>query len=1039
MKQSLILLSLMSMGQLLQAQSVAPAEWENPQIFGINKEAPRATALPYDSETAARADQYTASPYYRSLNGQWKFNWVKKPADRPVDFYREEYDVSKWKEFPVPGNWEINGYGTPIYTNITYPFPKNPPYIDHKDNPVGSYKRSFELPAGWNGRRIFLHFESGVAAMYIWINGQKIGYSEDAKNPAEFDITEYVKTGKNNIAIEAYRWSDGSYMEDQDMWRFSGFDRSIYLYSTDQLRIQDFFVHTHFPDASLRSAELSVELQLKKYSPVLNATVQLQLLDAAGKKVADRTAPVTMGVESISSVSLKQLVKQPKLWSNETPVLYTLLLTLKSKEGRIIEATSTRIGFRKVEIKGGQLQVNGKAILVRGVNLHEFNYKTGHVQDEATMRRDIALMKQHNINAVRTSHYPQAPLWYKLCDEYGLFLVDEANIENHGMGVSYDRGLDTSRHPAYQPEWAGAHRDRIVRLLERDKNHPSVIIWSMGNECGNGQVFHEMYDWLKKRDPSRPVLFEQAEEHRNTDIVSPMYPSMDYMKEYAARKDVTRPYIMCEYSHAMGNSNGNFQEYFDIMAAGKHMQGGFIWEWLNHGLPAVDESGRNYWAYGGDIGGYQYTNDNNFCMDGLVTPDRKPHPGMAEVKKVYQDILFHPKDLSKGLISVTNRFLYRDLASYTFKWILRRNGLLVKSGELAISQPAGTTRTVRVPYTILNPQPGQEFWLELYAYTKNGTEMVPAEHEVAREQFLLQGDYFAAQPAASGAIPVKDMETLLELGPAGRKVLFNKINGELLYFGYNGRRLLNGSPEPDFWRAPTDNDFGADMQYKLNAWRMAGRNRQFKKMDIRKEEGQVVVTVLYNLVDVPGNYTLTYTVTADGKLQVDADWQSTAAHTPELPRFGMLWRLPAEFDQFSYLGRGPWENYADRNTSSFIGEYSSSVAEQAVPYFRPQENGNKTDVRWCSLTDKNGFGIRVTGKQPLSVKVANNPAEDLDPGMSKKQQHPKDVLPRPEVFLNLDLRQRGVGGDNSWGADPHPPYQLTEKSYRYGFVIEAIQ
>jgi beta-galactosidase len=1033
MKNTLATLGLVLCGVSGTLQAQTP-EWENPEIFGINKEPARASALPYASEQQAIANVYAASPYYRSLDGVWKFNWHKKPADKPEGFYKADYDVSGWGAIQVPGNWELQGYGVPIYSNITYPHPANPPFIDHSDNPVGCYVREFDVPAEWSGRRIYLHFESSLTAMYVWVNGQYVGYSQVTKCPAEFDVTPYVKPGANKIAVEGYRWSDGAYLEDQDFWRLSGFDRSVYLYSTDQIRILDFFAKGDL-DASYKNGLFSLDLTVKKY-PEAAASVQaeVQILDAAGRQAFTKTQSlaVAQGVGAEATLTLADRVASPKLWSNETPYLYTLLITLKDKSGKTLEVTSSRIGFRKVEIKNAQLLVNGKTILVRGVNLHEHNPYTGHVQSEEMMRRDIALMKQHNVNAVRTSHYPQSLLWYRLCDEYGIFLVDEANIESHGMGYGKE-------NMANFPEWRNAHFDRVVRVVERDKNHPSVIVWSMGNECSNGKVFPEIYAWLKQRDSSRPVQFEQAGEHDDTDIVCPMYPSIESMKRYAARTDVTRPYIMCEYSHAMGNSSGNFQEYFDIIATSPHMQGGFIWDWVDQGIAATDDSKRKYWAYGGDIGGYQYTHDQNFCANGLINADRTPHPGLNEVKKVYQDILFRSEDISKGKITVENRFLYRNLEDYDFKWELLRNGEKTAEGKLAIAQAAGTKKEVKVTFPPVQAESGVEYFLNVYAYAKAATEMIPAGHEVAREQFAFPaGSYFAQHPASSGAVVTAyedDNRVALKAGKV--TVAFSKRSGALESYTYGGKRLLS-APQPDFWRAPTDNDYGNRMQEISHVWQLAGKNKTLDSFTVSNAGEEVVVTARYTLGAIPGAYTLQYTVSGSGAVRVKATWKAGREGLPEMPRFGMQMRVDAEFGAFTYYGRGPWENYSDRNTSSFVGIYGSSVAEQQYDYIRPQENGNKTDVRWLTLTNKEGLGLKIAGLRPLSVKVAHNPAEDLDFGVTKKNTHPSDVTPRREIFLNVDYRQRGVGGDNSWGALPHEPYRLTGDAYEYEYRIEAV-
>ncbi|MDR0680468.1 MAG: DUF4981 domain-containing protein [Dysgonamonadaceae bacterium] len=1036
---NLIFSVIFSIGTILNAQT---PEWENPEIFGINKLPARASFLPYSNEQQAVDDIYSASPYFLSLDGIWKFNWYKRPADKSEGFYKVGYDVSNWNNIQVPGNWELQGFGTPIYTNTTYPHPQNPPFIDHNDNPVGCYVRDFSIPENWDGRRVYLHFESGLAAMYVWINGQYTGYSEVTKSPAEFDITPYIQTGKNTIAIEAYRWSDGSYLEDQDFWRLSGFDRSVYLYSSDQIRIRDFFVKGDL-DNSYKNGLFSLDLTLRnELKEKKNVQTEIKLLDNVGKTVFSQNKKMVAepGRDVLLHVSTTKIAGI-KLWSNETPNLYTLLISLKDNEGKIIETASTKTGFRKVEIKNAQLLVNGKPVLVRGVNLHEHNPYTGHIQDRETMLKDIALMKQHNINAVRMSHYPHNTLWYKLCDEYGLFVCDEANIETHGMGAEWQGWFDKSKHPAFRPEWVEAHKDRIIRMMERDKNHPSIIIWSMGNECGNGPVFHEMYKWLKNRDNTRLVQFEQAGENENTDIVCPMYPGIESMKKYASRTDVTRPYIMCEYSHAMGNSSGNFQEYFDIIATAPHMQGGFIWDWVDQGIAATDDSGRKYWAYGGDIGGYQYTHDQNFCANGLITPDRKPHPGLYEVKKVYQDILFHAKDIAKGLITVENRFLYNDLKNYDFKWELLKNGKKLAGGDITVSQPASTKKDIIITLPALPKEAGTEYFLNIYAYTKEATEMIPANHEIAREQFAFPvNDYFAtAATSSSGKIEIiKDNNTILLLKAGEVSIAFSKQSGALENYTYKNHRLLLSGPQPDFWRAPTDNDFGNRMPEISHIWKLAGQNKKLQLFDVKNNANDFIVVAEYLLNDVSSPYTVTYTISSNGTIQVKAAWKAGRENLPEIPRFGMQIRLSPEFENFSYYGRGPWENYSDRNTSSFISLYNSRVSEQQFDYIRPQENGNKTDVRWLTLTNDKGIGIQIKGLQPLSVKVAHNPASDLDFGTIKKNSHPSDVTPRKDIFLNVDYLQRGVGGDNSWGRLPHQPYRLLEDVYEYAYEISII-
>ncbi|MDR1898209.1 MAG: DUF4981 domain-containing protein [Prevotellaceae bacterium] len=1025
-------LSFLLMAGTLQAQT---PEWENPEIFGINKEPARATALPYGDEQQAVADIYSASPYYRSLDGTWKFNWNKRPADKPEGFYKENYDVGNWGTIQVPGNWELQGYGVPIYTNSVYPHPKNPPYIDHNDNPVGCYVREFDIPADWDGRRVYLHFESGLAAMYVWINGQYAGYSQVTKSAAEFDITPHIRQGKNRIAIEGYRWSDGSYLEDQDFWRLSGFDRSVYLYSTAQTRIFDFFAKGDL-DGKYKNGLFSVDVTLKNYSDAtVGATLAVALLDANGKTVFNQTK--NTAVADSATVDFRKTISSPHLWSNETPYLYSLILTLSDAKGNHIETTSAKIGFRKVEIKNAQLLVNGKPILIRGVNMHEHNPYTGHAQTEEMMRLDVALMKRHNINAVRTSHYPQPPLWYRLCDEYGLFVVDEANMESHGMGYGPENVSNF-------PEWRNAHLDRVVRLVERDKNHPCVITWSLGNESGNGKAFFEMYDWVKARDKSRPVQYEPAGENRNTDILCPMYSHIESMKRYAARANVTRPYILCEFAHAMGNSTGNFQEYFDIIATSPHMQGGFIWDWVDQGIDTIDNSGRRYWAYGGDIGGYQYTHEQNFCANGLVSPDRKPHPGLYEVKKVYQDILFRAKDLKKGVITIENRFLYKDLKEYDFKWKLLKNGTTAADGDFTVEQSAGTTKdiTLQLPAPADDPV-ASEYFLNIYAYTKEATDIIPAGHEIAREQFAFgtKPDYTDIAADNTNAVEVlENNDRTLALKANDTEVRFNKRNGELQRFAYRGKTLAGGL-QPDFWRAPTDNDYGNRMPELCNIWRQAGKNKTLKRFEAVESNGGYSIETEYSLDDVGSVYSVKYLFNSRGGLQVKASWTAGRDNLPEMPRFGMRMVLPQEFEDVEYYGRGPLENYSDRNTASFVGIYKNTVSGFGYEYIRPQENGNRTDVRWITLVNGEGTGIRVSSpaaSAPLNVNVTHNPWEDLDFGTTKKNVHPCEIVPRKEIYLNIDHAQRGLAGDDSWGALPHQPYRLLKNRYEYQYKINAV-
>jgi len=1016
-------------------------DWENPGVFQINREPARAAFLPYADEASAIKDDYANSPWYFSLNGKWKFSWSPTPDQRPKDFYKIDYNTVNWNEIAVPSNWELKGYGIPIYTNITYPFERNPPFINHSDNPVGAYKKDFVLPENWKDRHVFLHFEAGTSAMYIWVNGEKVGYTENTKSPAEFDISKYLKAGKNNVAVEVYRWSDGSYLEDQDFWRLSGIDRNVYLYSTNDIRISDFFAKPDL-DSNYKNGSLSIDISLKNLSSVAvnNQKVEAKLVDASGKAVFVKELKVNFDANKIQTVNLSQNVSSPKLWSSEAPNLYTLLLTLKNEKGSVIESVSTQIGFRKVELKNGQLLVNGVRIMIHGVNIHEHNPVTGHYQDEATMIKDIKLMKELNINAVRCSHYPNSILWVKLCNKYGLYLVDEANIESHGMGVEGQSFMNPKTHPAYLPEWKEAHLDRIYSLVERDKNAPSVILWSMGNECANGPVFYEAYKWIKKRDNTRLVQFEQAKENADTDIVCPMYPTIAYMKEYASRKEVSRPYIMCEYSHAMGNSNGNFQEYWDIIRGSKNMQGGFIWDWVDQGFQMKDEAGRNYWAYGGDMGSQNYTNDENFCHNGLVWPDRTPHPGAFEVKKVYQDILFTAVDANNGVIEIINDFGFTNLNKYHFKYQILENGKSIKEGTIDVTLDPKSKKQVKIDLPKLPSKQGTEYLLNVFAYTKTGSDLIPQNFEIAREQFVIGSDnYFAKPEQTKPSSNSKEEKNEFVLSAANVVVKISKKTGLISNYTLNGEQYFNQFPEPNFWRAPTDNDFGNKMPVKANVWRSAGKNTTLESIQIIEENGKSYVVAKMKLNDVASEYTIKYALSNDGALEILLSYKKGNNPVPDMPRFGMIFSLKNAFENLNYYGRGPWENYSDRNESALKGIYQSKVADQYVPYTRPQENGYKTDVRWFELSNNEGKGFEIKGLQPLGMSTLNNYPSDFDPGLSKKNQHLSDITPRNEVVVCVDLAQRGLGGDNSWGELPHEQYLLKQNEYSYGFVIKPIE
>ena len=1014
----------------LPAQERTPAPyWEEPEVFAENKLAPRATLIPYTS--TEDAIERGESEWVMDISGEWRFHWTKTPAERPEGFWNMDYDDNGWGSIPVPGNWEINGYGVPIYTNVIYPHPLNPPYIPHDDNPTGCYRHSFNIPTEWDGRRTILHFESGLAAMHIWLNGEKVGYSEGTKCAAEFDITPYVKVGENLLAIEGYRWCDGSYLEDQDFWRLSGFDRAVKVYSVDKVRIGDMFVVADL-DKSYKRGLYEANVTIENcYDKSFSGSVELQLMDKSAKAVARFVRNISVEAGKSLDVEFEKSIAQVKQWSHEQPNLYTTVVTLRDARGKVVEATSCRTGFRKVEIVDGVLLLNGKRLMINGVNIHEHNPATGHVVNRELMIKDLELMKQFNINAVRTSHYPQPTEWYDLCDEYGILLVDEANIEAHGCGTGEDdRYYDY--HPCWREEWFAAHHDRIAAMVERDKNHPSVIIWSMGNESGNGPVYSIEYKWIKERDKTRPIQFEQAWGGDNTDIVCPMYPSIADMKRYADRENPAKPYIMCEFAHAMGNSTGNFREYFDIMEGRPHMQGGFIWDWVDQGIDAVGNDGRHYWGYGGDFGAWMYTHDENFCCNGVVLPDRTPHPGLYEVKKVYQDIRFELADAAQGKLRIHNEFNFNNLSLYSYRYELLRNGKSVASGDIAnVKAAAGKYADVFVELPALDDS--GEYLLNIYALQRVADPLIPVGHTIASEQFSLSGFNFERR-VPKGKITYEKNEQYIAAYVGETAVLFSLNNGVLQRYVANGRNLMSQLPEPWFWRAPTDNDWGEGLQRTCNVWR-TNRGRVIDS-SVEERDDMLIVRSVRELVDAPSHFTTTYTFMADGSLKVEVDWERKGEFVPELPRLGMRMIFPANYKNFKFYGRGPWENYSDRCESSFVGLYEQSTDEQLFNYVRPQESGNKTDVRWLELTNERGVGVRIEGLQPLSVSAMPYRAEDMDPGLGmKKQMHYSDIEPRREVVLHVDYAQRGLGGDTSWGAKPHDAYRLTADRYSYGYVI----
>lgn len=1036
MKKTIVLFTLLC--NHLFAQQVN--DWENPQIVDQGKESAHASFMLFDKTNEVKSDDYNKSPFCQSLNGKWKFVYVDKYANRIKNFYNPDLNDASWSDLQVPSNWELKGFGIPIYTNIIYPYPKNPPFIG-EDNPVGTYRKKFTVPENWNGKEIIMHFGSITGCAFIYVNGKKVGITKASKSPAEFNITPYLKKGTNLLAVQVFRWHDGSYMEDQDFWRISGIERDVFLYALPKLTVWDFFVKGDL-DAEYKNGLFNADITIRKFSgnTIKAGSVKVEIQNAKSEIVFTQQKQINISADTLQAINFNGIVSKPDLWSAETPALYDLIITFKDSNGKLLSLTGCKMGFRKVEIKNARLLVNGMPILVKGVNRHEHDDVNGHVPNEAQMIKDIQLMKQYNINAVRTSHYPNDTRWIKLCDKYGLYLVDEANIETHGMGAEFQGSFDKSKHPAYLPLWAPAHLDRIHRLIERDKNHPSVIIWSMGNECGNGPVFHEAYKWMKERDNTRFVQFEQAGEDWNTDIVCPMYPWMESMKRYAADTTKKRPYIMCEYSHAMGNSNGNFREYWNVILHSKNMQGGFIWDWIDQGFKTKDTDGKTFWAYGGDLGGYGLHNDENFCTNGLIASDRTIHPGLNEVKKVYQNILFKRSDNNSNEITIENLFDFTNLNKYNFKWELFKNGKKINENTFSIDLSPHKQKSISLPLPSVEEMQGAEYFVNLTAFTKNATELIPSDYEIAMEQFKLKGDYFSRGSSANGVLQLTKSAGKISFKSGNVSGEFDLAHGRFSSYKTGASMQLNRFPEPYFWRAPTDNDFGNGMPSELGIWRSAHQDRKLKSVDVSEQNADgISIKVNYELSAIATPYSIEYFIQNDGSIKITASIDMTGRDLPELPRFGMRMQLPEKYNNLSYYGRGPWENYNDRNESALIGIYNDKVSNQYCNgYIRPQESGYKTDVRWVSLLDDAGSGLQIAGVQPICFSAINHSTESLDPGLTKKQQHPTNLPPDTNVYFNIDLKQRGLGGDNSWGALPHHEYRLLDKKYSYSYIIQLV-
>ncbi len=1019
------LLSMVSLSAIAQTQN---GEWLDPQVNFVNR-APMHTnyfAFSADDESGCKEQ----SENYMTLNGTWKFNWVRNADERPMDFYKVGFNDKGWGDMPVPGVWEMNGYGDPLYVNIGYPwrsqFESDPPRFPNENNHVGSYRKTITLPKGWSGKDIFMHFGSVTSNIYLWVNGKFVGYSEDSKLEAEFDVTKYLKSGENEIAFQVFRWCDGTYLEDQDFFRYAGVGRDCYIYSRSKSRINDIRITPDLDD-QYKDGKLEVELQLKG-----KGDVELVLSDAKGSEVARKAVSGTTIKTSIE-------VENPLKWSAEEPNLYKLTATLKSG-GKVVEVIPQMVGFRKIELRNSQIWVNGQPILIKGANRHELDPDGGYVLSKERMLQDVIRMKQLNINAVRTCHYPDDAYWYELCDKYGLYVVAEANIESHGMGYG-------ERTLAKNELYAKAHLERNQRNVQRNYNHPSIIFWSMGNEAGFGSNFEAVYKWIKAEDKQRAVQYEQAKTNDFTDIFCPMY--QDYAgNENYCKNNIDKPLIQCEYAHAMGNSQGGFKEYWDLIRKYPKYQGGFIWDFVDQSNHWTTKDGVEIYGYGGDFNRYDVS-DNNFQNNGLISPDRVPNPHAHEVDYIYQSIWTTPIDLAKGEFEIYNENFFRDLSAYYLEWEILAEGVVVSRGmESTIDVAPQQKGRVTLPISLEGICPDKEVMLNVYYKLKRKEQLLPAGECVAYQQFEMRP--YTYSDLANANVKKSNIEVVapefktndkfyLIVEGENFRVEFDKKSGFLCYMKVDGEMLIDEGMEltPNFWRAPTDNDLGAKLQNKYRVWLEPTMKR--KSMTNKIVDGQAVVDVVYDMPDVQAELSLNYVINNKGAVKVTQKMTTTkGAEVSDMFRFGMQLQMPKSYDEVAYYGRGPIENYADRNNSTLVGLYRQSVEEQYFPYIRPQEGGTRTGLRWFKVLNLSGNGLSFVSDGEFSASALNYTIESLDDGLDKDQRH----LPEVEVadFTNIciDKVQLGLGCVTSWGRLPRVEYLVKYQDYEFSFIIAPV-
>ena len=1036
MRQVLSLVALFLLAGIASAQSFT--EWQDPAVNSVGRLPMHAHFFAYESAEAAIAAVPEESANYLTLHGLWKFHWVADADQRPTDFWKADFNDKAWGTMPVPGIWEFNGYGDPMYTNVSYPwsnqFENDPPHVPSKNNHVGSYRREIDIPASWKGREIIAHFGSVTSNIYLWVNGKYVGYSEDSKLECEFDLTKYIIPGqKNLLAFQVFRWCDGSYLEDQDFFRLCGVARDSYLYSRPKAHIADIRVEPDL-DAEYRAGSMYVKVDV---TPKTGARVEL--LDPSGKvlDIKELSAKSALGGTLITRFD----VKDPLKWTAETPWLYTVRVST-IYNGAVSEVVPVKAGFRKIEIKDAQVLVNGQPVLFKGADRHELDPDGGYVVPRARMEQDIRIMKEFNINAVRTSHYPNDSYWYDLCDKYGIYVVAEADVESHGMGY----GPETlAKNPIYHD----AHVERNRRNVQRNFNHPSVIFWSLGNEGGDGPNFEDAYLMIKSLDPSRPVQYERAGYDGKTDIYCPMYLDYNGAVRYCEDPARVKPLIQCEYAHAMGNSEGGFREYWDLIRKYPKYQGGFIWDFVDQSKRWTGKDGRMIYAYGGDFNRFDVS-DQNFCDNGLISPDRVPNPHMYEVGYYYQNIWTSLIDAGSGDVEIYNENFFRDLSAYALEWEVLCDGEPVRRGsvdDLSLCAAPQTRARMRLPLGSLD-FPG-ELLLNVSYVLKEAEGLLPAGFAVARQQLALKGAPASAVSFRNVArtnvplvLPVIDETDRQYVTVSGDSftVLFSRRSGAIVRYCVDGVEMLaeGESLTPNFWRAPTDNDFGAGLQRRYAVWKDPGlQNAEFK---VSMEDGLAVVSVLYKLSAVGGTLGMTYRINNAGAVEVTETLKADSeARVANLFRFGVQLPMPKSFERIVYYGRGPVENYSDRKDSQPLGIYDQSVTEQFYPYIRPQETGTKSDIRWWRIVDPSGRGLEVTADEPFSASALHYRISTLDDGPAKGQRHSGELDVDPVTNLLIDKAQMGLGCVNSWGALPLADYMLPYADYSFRFVLSPVK